>query len=303
MTAPTSSTPSPAPPSRIAAWVEAMRLRTLPVSVAGVLMAVALATMHGTFMWLPSLICLIFALLAQIASNFANEYFDYRDGLDRKGRVGPRRGVTEGDITPRAMRNAALITLGGAALTGCTLLLWGGWWLLLAGILIIAGALAYSAGPYPLSRHGWGEVAVVLFFGIAPVTLTYWLQTHNVPLQVWLTAIGTGLLGANVLIVNNYRDRADDAAVGKHTLAVKFGARFASALYLIGGIAAMALMAPVWLPRPTLWVWTVIYLAIHIGIWRKLRATTGTELNPLLGQTAILMFCNSAAYLISAIPL
>ena len=132
--------------SAAACWIEAMRLRTLPVSAAGVVMAAALGVAHGQVRWLPWTLCLIFALLAQIASNFANEYFDFRDGLDRKGRVGPRRGVTEGDITPRAMLTATILTLGIAAAIGCTLIYWGGWWLLAAGIVIVLGALAYSAG-------------------------------------------------------------------------------------------------------------------------------------------------------------
>lgn len=107
------------------AWIEAMRLRTLPVSIAGVLTAVAYAILDGCFMWMPALLCFIFALLAQIASNFANEYYDFKGGLDRVGREGPRRGVTEGDITPRAMKTATYLTLGIACAIGCSLILWG----------------------------------------------------------------------------------------------------------------------------------------------------------------------------------
>jgi len=115
-------------PDKLKCWIEAMRLRTLPVSVAGVFTATGLALLDGGFKWLPAAICLVFAVLAQIASNFANEYFDYRDGLDRKGRVGPRRGVTEGDISPQAMLRAAIGTLFVAALLrpGC-LLYWEHW--------------------------------------------------------------------------------------------------------------------------------------------------------------------------------
>lgn len=288
--------------SAAACWVEAMRLRTLPVSVAGVIMASALTILSHTFKWLPALICLTFAILAQIASNFANEYFDFRDGLDRKGRTGPRRGVTEGDITPKAMLAATLGTLALAALCGCTLLWWGNWLLIPAGIAIVLGALAYSAGPYPLSRHGWGEVAVVLFFGIAPVTLTYWLQAAACPHTVWLTAAATGLMGANVLIVNNYRDMSEDAAVGKLTLAVRFGARFATTLYLVNGIAAMALMLPLWLHIPAAaWI-PALYLFLHFTLWQKLRTRSGAALTPLLGMTAMLMLMLSALMLAVAIP-
>ena len=146
----------------LSCWIEATRLRTLPVSIAGVILAIGYARLHHSFAPAPALLCLTFAILAQIASNFANEYYDFRAGLDRPGREGPRRGVTEGDITPRAMLAATFITLGAACAVGCSLLLFGPWWLLPAGIAIALGVLAYSTGPYPLSRHGLGEVAAVL---------------------------------------------------------------------------------------------------------------------------------------------
>lgn len=277
-------------------WIEAMRLRTLPVSAAGVLAAVALALHNEVFRPLPALICLVFALLAQIASNFANEYFDFRNGLDRAGRVGPRRGVTEGDITPRAMLRATLLTLGVAALLGLSLIYWGGWWLLGAGVVIVLGALAYSAGPYPLSRHGWGEVAVVFFFGLVPVSLTYFVQGDSIPHQVWLTGLAIGLMGANVLIVNNYRDVNDDAAVGKRTVAVIFGRYITSRFYLVNGIVAAVILAYEWS-----WFIALLYLAAHMTQWRYLCSHTGKELNPALGRTAILMFLTAFLMLVSAL--
>ncbi|MDE7342512.1 MAG: 1,4-dihydroxy-2-naphthoate octaprenyltransferase, partial [Muribaculaceae bacterium] len=206
-------------------WIEAMRPRTLPVSVAGVLAGVACAIFHGQFIILPAICCLLFALLAQIVSNFANEYFDFRNGLDRKGREGFRRGVTEGDISPGAMLRATIITLLLAAIPGCALIIWGGWWLILIGMIVAVFALAYSAGPYPLSHHGLGDIAVVIFFGLVPVGFTSWLMTGTTSILPQALAIGTGvgLLAANELIVNNYRDMDDDAAVGKHTTVVLFG--------------------------------------------------------------------------------
>ena len=278
-----------------------MRLRTLPVSVAGVLTAVAIALLYGTFNWLPSLICLLFALLAQIASNFANEYFDYRDGLDRKGRVGPRRGVTEGDITPRAMLAATLITLGVASILGLTLIHWGGWWLIAAGVAIVLGALAYSAGPYPLSRHALGEVAVVFFFGIAPVTLTYYVQAGDCPWQVWLASLSVGLMGANVLIVNNYRDADDDREVGKTTLAVKFGRRFALNLYRVNALLATLLLVPIYFMIP---VASACIVFQGMGYWmlcKQMASAKGAELNPLLGKTARMMLIVAVMLLICGI--
>ena len=134
-------------------WIEAMRLRTLPVSVAGVIAGCGCAIMLDSFKAVPALICLTFAVLAQIASNFANEYFDFRNGIDKKGREGFRRGVTEGEINPQDMKRATFVTLALAASVGCTMLAYGPLWLLAVGVLIMIFALAYSAGPFPLSHH------------------------------------------------------------------------------------------------------------------------------------------------------
>lgn len=294
-------TPQPRRPA-IACWIEAMRLRTLPVSVAGVVMAGALGLGSFAFEPAPWFICLVFAVLCQIASNFANEYFDFRDGLDRPGREGPRRGVTEGDISPRAMLVAAIATLVLAAALGCLLILWGGWWLIFAGIAIVVGALAYSTGPYPLSRHGWGEVAVIVFFGIAPVTLTYYCMSGGVTEEVWIASLTMGLFGANVLVVNNYRDVDDDSRVGKHTLAVLFGRRAASRLYLFNGLLAITLMLPQWYRIGRAWlVAPLVFLILHFIIWRLLRHRTGRKLTPLLGATSVLMLLYALVFLLAVI--
>lgn len=266
-----------------------MRLRTLPVSLAGVLAALAIARLHGHIRWVPALLCLGFALLAQITSNFANEYFDYKAGFDKPGREGPRRGVTEGDITPSAMKAAVYITLGLAAIVGCAMIPIGGWWLLPVGIAIGLGALAYSAGPYPLSHHGWGEVAVFFFFGVIPVSLTYYLQCGAFSSIAVLTSAAIGLMGANVLIINNYRDIPDDAAVGKRTLAVRWGRKPVAMLYLANGYVAVALMSGLWIAHPAaLWV-PLSYLAAHTVLWIKIQSLYGHRLNPFLGITAVLM--------------
>lgn len=274
----------------IKSWIEAMRLRTLPVSVAGVIAGTGCAIMLDSFKAAPALACLVFAILAQIAANFGNEYYDFKNGIDRKGRAGFRRGVTEGEIDPESMKRATFIVLALAAVVGCTMLFYGPWWLIIVGVLIMMFALAYSAGPYPLSHHGLGDLAVIIFFGIIPVTFTCFLQTGDgdgmniiVP-----TSLAVGLLAANVLIVNNYRDMEDDAAVGKRTTVVIFGRKFMSLTYLLSGITGMAVMLPVWVRLP-LWALAVpvVYVILHLKVWLKLRRAAGTELNPLLGRTAV----------------
>ncbi len=275
-----------------------MRLRTLPVSLAGVVLAMGYAGMHGNFNLIPAILCLVFALLAQIASNFANEYYDYKSGLDKKGRVGPRRGVTEGDITPKAMKAATYVTLATACAVGCVLIFYGGWWLIAVGLLIAVGVIAYSSGPYPLSHHGLGEVAVLFFFGIIPVNLTYYVMSGEWIVEVLLASVSAGLMGANVLIVNNYRDMDDDKAVNKRTLAVILGRKTVAALYLFSGYWAVALMVPVWLKlAPATWIVPVAYLALHTVLWLKLQSLIGQRLNPMLGATAMAMafYCFSFA--------
>lgn len=281
----------------IKCWIEAMRLRTLPVSLAGVIMAWGFCFLYDNFNLIPAILCLLFALLAQIASNFANEYYDFKSGLDRKGREGPRRGVTEGDITPQAMKFATFGTLALACVIGCSLIYYGGWWLLPIGIFIALGVMAYSTGPYPLSHHGLGEVAVLFFFGIIPVTLTYYVQSLQWSLDVLLASISIGLMGANVLIVNNYRDHDDDKEVGKRTLAVIFGRSAVSNLYLFNGYIAVALMGVTWMSMP-IWAWAIpiLYLIAHTAIWWQLGIRTGARLNPLLGMTAMVMAAYSLAF-------
>ena len=271
-------------------WIEAMRLRTLPVSVAGVIAGTGCAILSDSFKAIPALLCLTFAILAQIAANFGNEYYDFKNGIDRKGRSGFRRGVTEGEISPKAMKAATFITLGIAAAVGCAMLIYGPWWLMIAGILIMCFALAYSAGPYPLSHHGLGDIAVIIFFGIVPVVLTWYLQTSSwdsadIAIE---TSVAIGLLAANVLVVNNYRDLEDDAAVGKRTTVVIFGRKVMSAAYLLSGFIGMYVMIPVWLGMPV-WVFAVplIYLALHVKTWYSLRQSAGAAINPLLGRTAM----------------
>lgn len=278
---------------KIKIWLECFRLRTLPVSLSGVVIAIGLAVWHHCFQWIPAMLCLVFAVLAQIVSNTANEYFDYLHGADKPGRVGPRRGVTEGDIKPDTLRNVTFGLLALACAVGCCLIPYGGWWLLPVGIVIALAALAYSTGPYPLSYHGLGELTVFIFFGLVPVNLTYYVQTLRFDPLVILTSITTGLLAVNVLLINNYRDVNDDREAGKRTSVVIFGRKAAAFSYLTNGYTGMAVLTVLWIMigvGGVMPLWTlaipVIYLVLHTATWYKLRHREGSALNPLLGETA-----------------
>lgn len=274
-------------------WIEAIRLRTLPVSLSGVLMAIGIAVWQHHFKWVPSVLCIVFALMAQVVSNLANEYYDYKRGADKKGRVGPRRGVTEGDIKPATLRNVTYITLAVACLVGCGLIPYGGWKMIPVGIAIAVFALAYSTGPFPLSYHGLGELTVFLFYGLVPVIFSYYVIAGRMDALAVLGGITIGFMGVNVLLVNNYRDMDDDIEAGKRTAVVIFGRKLAAAAYLFNGYMAIAMLSPLWLMiyingSMSLWTYVVpaLYLVLHTITWIKLNRLTGAALNPLLGATA-----------------
>lgn len=277
----------------IRAWIEAMRLRTLPVSVAGVLAGFACALATGQVRVAPFVICLVFAVVAQVVSNFANEYYDFKNGLDKKGREGFRRGVTEGDISPKAMKYATYALLIADCLLGCSLIIWGGWWMIAVGIAVAFFAIAYSTGPFPLSHRGLGDVAVVLFFGVVPVVFTAYLcggTWDNLRLTLPI-GFAIGLLASNVLIVNNYRDADDDRKVGKYTTVVLLGRKIMWVIYALNFTLAITTLALFSLTfSSVLWIigWAVTEI-LYIFVWRKMGRSEGKKLNSVLKQTALLM--------------
>jgi len=213
-------------------WILAARPKTLPAAMIPVLVGSGLAVSVGGFQWLPATICLVFALLIQIGTNFANDYFDWKQGADTPDRIGPTRAVAGGLITPGAMRRATFGTLGLAFLVGLSLVYWGGWWLIVVGLASVLGAVAYTAQPIALGYRGLGDLFVILFFGFVAVAFTTFVQVGFFPAAVWPTSLAIGLLANNLLVINNYRDRESDAAAGKRTLIVRFGPSFGEALIL-----------------------------------------------------------------------
>ncbi len=220
-------------------WIEAARPKTLPAAVIPVMVGTALAAAHGTADYGKAGVCLLFALLVQIGTNFANDYFDFVQGADTPERVGPRRAVAAGLIAPRTMLAATWLVLGVAFLTGLLLVREGGWVLLPIGLVSIVCAIAYTGGPFPLGYNGLGDVFVFIFFGLVAVGATFYVQAGGLAPDVMPCAAGIGLLAANILVANNYRDAETDARAGKKTLVVRFGRKFAVWQYVLSHVVAL----------------------------------------------------------------
>ena len=255
-------------------WISAARPRTLPASASPVIAASAYAFYAGTFRWVPAVLCLLFALLAQVASNMANDYFDYVKGSDKAGRVGPRRAVASGDITPRAMLMGTFCVLGVACAVGLGLVFFAGWQLIPIGVIIALFALA--------------DVTVFLFFGLVAVNMTYYVQALQFDADVFLLSIAMGLLSINILLVNNYRDMEEDAAANKRTTVVLFGRRFALWWYFVNGVVAVLLLFPCLADFGIVYILlpAIVYLFLHIKTGLAIKQRVGEVLNPLLGATA-----------------
>lgn len=281
--------------SRIQAWLEAARPKTLPASFSPVLVGCALAYRDGVFKLAPAILCVLVALLAQIASNFANDYFDFKKGADKEDRLGPERAVASGWITPKTMLWGTFITLGLSCLCGCFLLFFAGWELIGVGIAIAICVLAYSAGPFPLAYNGLGDVCVLLFYGVIPVCFTYYIQTLSFSLLSFLLSVALGLLSVNILVVNNYRDYVQDKAARKRTTIVLFGRRFGRVFYILNECVAFLLVLPLVLDAP----WWILFLfgilfALCFYTTRELLTLEGRALNRTLGHTARNVFLFAA---------
>lgn len=272
-------------------WASAARPRTLPAAIAPVIVGASLAWRDGAFDAAASALCLGFALLVQIGTNFANDYYDFAHGADTAARVGPQRAVAAGLIAAVVMKRAMWLTFAAAFVCGLGLIFWGGPWLIAIGVASIVCGIAYTGGPWPLGYHGLGDVFVFLFFGLVAVCATYFVQTGQVTADAVLAASAIGLLAANILVVNNYRDVETDAAAGKRTLVVRFGRRAARWQHALSLVVAFAV--PVAFALRERSGWRVLPLLLVPLAWRHVRrlrdARAPAELIALLGDTGKLL--------------
>lgn len=276
----------------IRAWYLAARPKTLTGAAAPVLVALSAAWKdlavpgaHERFQWLPAFLCLAFALLMQIDANLINDYFDFKKGIDTEERLGPKRVCAQGWITLNAMKRGIILTTILACLTGLPLIGYGGTVLILVGLACVVFCFLYTTS---LARIGLGDVLVLLFFGIIPVCITYYIQTRQIDGTIFSLSVAVGLATDALLIVNNYRDRITDKKTGKQTLVVLIGAKGAERLYLWLGIMACLLCIPLYAKGQ---IWgaglPLLYLIPHVQTWKEMcRIGQGRELNRSLGKTA-----------------
>ncbi|MFM7742676.1 MAG: 1,4-dihydroxy-2-naphthoate octaprenyltransferase [Verrucomicrobiota bacterium] len=294
--------------TKIRAWLEACRPKTLVAAVAPVVLGGAVVVAHAgaAGLWAERaflfilLSCLGFALCVQVACNFANDLGDSARGADTAARVGPRRAVSAGDISPDAMRRGIWIACLLALMLGAPVASLSPW-LLLAGFLAIACALAYTLGPFPLAYRGLGDVFVIGCFGVQATVLTAWavcLPTPgdcacHTPLIPWapalLAGLGLGLLADNILVANNARDYETDLAAGKRTTVVRFGRGFARNLHGFNAVCGLACLGLVfgWAPLALL----------PLALWQHLafrKASQPADFLPFLGRAAVLMLLATA---------
>ena len=287
---------SPGPLGRRRAWWLAIRPRTLPAAVGPVLVGLGVAIGEGVFVAGPALAALAVSLLLQIASNLANDLFDFRSGADTADRIGPPRAAALGLLSQRELAAGIAVVVGLTGLVGLYLVSIGGWPILVLGGLAIVCAVAYTGGPWPYGYRGLGEVFVFVFFGPVAVAGTTYLQTLTLEPLALAASLPVGALITAILVVNNLRDVVQDRRAGKLTLAVRMGERGAVAEY--GLLLAVAYLAPVVLLLAGSSLPVLLPLAsavLALPLWRVVRAGGDPRrLNAVLAGTARLALVFSA---------
>ncbi len=298
--------------SRRRAWLMAARPQTLPAAFAPVIVGVGLALDAGVFAPLPAVAALVGAALIQIGTNFANDYYDAVQGADTEDREGFTRVVASGLIEPNEVKRAMWFTFAAAILVGTYLVAVGGVPILVIGLASVAAGIAYTGGPYPLGYHGLGDLFVFVFFGVIAVVGTYYVQAaslaagtfpigvppNTVTLATVVASLPIAALSTNVLVINNVRDREEDAETGKRTLAVRFGYGFSRVQFL--ALLGLAYLVPFWFLLVGYGVAVLlplVTLPIAVGLARTVGSeTSGEALNPALETAGKLLAAYAAAF-------
>jgi 1,4-dihydroxy-2-naphthoate octaprenyltransferase len=271
-------------------WLLATRPKTLVASILPVTAGFLLAyeQSHDVSFY-TGFLCLVYCVMIQVGTNFANDYFDFLKGADNNRENAPQRMVSAGLVQPKVMLAATCLVFVVGFIVGIFVMesVNGSRYLLVVGVLSLICGVGYTGGPYPLAYNGLGDVFVVLFFGLVGVGATHYvviLSTGNQWQPNWILPIGVGFVINNLLVVNNYRDYEDDKKVGKNTAVVVFGKRFGLALFLMG-IFVSTILTPFLVPSAR----TTIFLA-PLGVYAFLilrKALTKRDYDKVLTLCAV----------------
>jgi len=276
----------------VKAWLLAARPKTLSGAAVPVMIGVSLAYIdaqaydEGVFSWFAAVLCFLFAFVMQIDANFINDFFDFANGTDNvETRLGPRRACAQGWVKLESMKKAIAFTTCLACVIGLPLIWYGGLEMILIGALCVVFCFLYTTH---LSYMGLGDLLVLIFFGVVPVCISYYVQLHTVTWQVFLASLACGLVIDALLIINNFRDRDTDREAGKKTIIVRMGAEAGLQLYLGVGIGALILGGTFWMnAHPLAFFLPFIYFILHVFTYLKIkRIDKGKALNLCLGETA-----------------
>jgi len=286
--------------SRVRTWLLASRPKTLLAIVVPVMLGSAIAFRDGVFDPVRVFVAFMAGLFVQVGTNFFNDYADYKLGADTDERKGPTRAVATGLISPRSMLIGTFVVFGLALVCAALLVRWAGWPMLVLGLASVICGFWYTAGRWSLAYLGLGEIFVVFWFGLVATGATYYVQALALPWYAWAAGLMPGLLSTCLIVVNNWRDIAEDRLAGKKTLAVRFGASFAFwevYLCLAGGLLTPVVVLHFAGQRSIyaacLALLILIVPALFFGCFCGTglrRHLEGRALVPFLGFTAALLF-------------
>ena len=292
------TTSSAANSSRWKAWIQAFRLKTLPLALSNTLIGSALALLDGGFRWSVFLLAALTTVLLQILSNMANDYGDYVNGKDTAERIGPKRMVQSGEISASTMLRGIIVIGLLCAVSGVSLI-WTGIQgsdtaniliFALLGLAAIAAAIKYTVGKNPYGYRGLGDVFVFIFFGLVGVLGTYFLHTLSFSWDLLLPASAIGFLSVGVLNMNNMRDYQADKNAGKRTIVVAIGERKAAwyHLFLIAGAVLFTIIFTL-LRYHSAWQWLFLLCTpmLFLNLKKVFTYKSNTELYPELPRVSM----------------
>lgn len=268
--------------SKFVLWFKIIRPGTLAAAISPVLIGLMVASEVTDLNWIVASVTLLVATTIQIASNLINDYYDYKKGLDKAGRLGPSRALAENLVSVNTMLTAIIIDLAITILCGAYLIYVGGWPILLIGLSAILFAWLYTATSYSLSYLGIADIFVLIYFGPIASVGTSYLQLGDFSIESFWLGLICGFISMGVLTVNNLRDRETDALSGKRSLIVRFGKKFGELEYLLLyllSIPCLYLSNSHWLAYGIALVGILLYL--------KLRKTEGRAYNKMLVFTGL----------------